>query len=164
MNIFYLDKDPETCAKYHVDSHVIKQILESAQLLSTAHRVLDKNCLSEEKHQALYQVTHQDHPSCVWVMRSKGNYEYLYALFIELLKEYTYRYNKTHDCVKLMDALKDAPYNINDYGFTEFTQVVPEECRQTDPVDAYRDYYVKHKKHLWSYKARSYPWWLLDAL
>ena len=41
MNIFFLDKNPILAAKYHSDAHVIKMILESAQLLSTAHRVLD---------------------------------------------------------------------------------------------------------------------------
>ena len=41
MNIFYLSHDVDECARFHVDKHVVKMILESAQLLSTAHRVLD---------------------------------------------------------------------------------------------------------------------------
>jgi hypothetical protein len=41
MNIFYLDHDPKVCAEMHVDKHCVKMILEYAQLLSTAHRVLD---------------------------------------------------------------------------------------------------------------------------
>jgi hypothetical protein len=41
MNIFYLSKDPKQCAEWMVDKHTIKMILESAQLLSTAHRLLD---------------------------------------------------------------------------------------------------------------------------
>jgi len=41
MNIFYLDNDPKVCAEMHNDKHCIKMILEYAQLLSTAHRVLD---------------------------------------------------------------------------------------------------------------------------
>ena len=41
MNIFILDTDPKLCAQYHCDSHVVKMILEIAQLLSTAHRVYD---------------------------------------------------------------------------------------------------------------------------
>jgi hypothetical protein len=41
MNIFYLDKDPRQCAEWMVDKHVVKMILETAQLLSTAHRVID---------------------------------------------------------------------------------------------------------------------------
>jgi len=41
MNIFYLDRDPRICAEMHLDKHVVKMIIEYAQLMSTAHRVLD---------------------------------------------------------------------------------------------------------------------------
>ena len=41
MNIFYLHKDPVICAEYHIDKHVVKMPIEYAQLMSTAHRVLD---------------------------------------------------------------------------------------------------------------------------
>ena len=41
MNIFYLHKDPEISAKMHCDKHVVKMIIEYAQLMSTAHRILD---------------------------------------------------------------------------------------------------------------------------
>lgn len=38
MNIFYLSDCPEQSAKDHCDKHVVKMILETAQLLSTAYR------------------------------------------------------------------------------------------------------------------------------
>lgn len=38
MNIFYLDEDVDKCAEYHCDKHVVKQILEYSQLLSSAIR------------------------------------------------------------------------------------------------------------------------------
>ena len=41
MNIFYLDRDPKIAAQYHLDKHVVKMIVEYAQLMSTAHRLLD---------------------------------------------------------------------------------------------------------------------------
>ena len=41
MNIFFLDEDEKKCAQMHVDRHVCKMVIEYAQLLSTAHRVLD---------------------------------------------------------------------------------------------------------------------------
>ena len=41
MNIFYLHEKPEVCAKMHCDKHVVKMIIEYAQMLSTAHRMLD---------------------------------------------------------------------------------------------------------------------------
>ena len=41
MNIFYLHNDTKLCAEQHVDKHVVKMIVEYAQLLSTAHRMID---------------------------------------------------------------------------------------------------------------------------
>ena len=41
MNIFYISDNPVEAAEWMVDRHVVKMILESAQLLSTAHRLLD---------------------------------------------------------------------------------------------------------------------------
>jgi hypothetical protein len=41
MNIFALDEDPKLAAQMHLDKHVVKMIVEYAQLMSTAHRLLD---------------------------------------------------------------------------------------------------------------------------
>jgi len=41
MNIFYVHKNPIVAAKMLIDKHVVKMIVESAQMLSTAHRLLD---------------------------------------------------------------------------------------------------------------------------
>jgi hypothetical protein len=41
MNIFFVDKDPRIAARCLVDTHVSKMLLESVQLLSTAHRIAD---------------------------------------------------------------------------------------------------------------------------
>ena len=41
MNIFYLDKCPKKAAQLQYNKHVVKMILESAQMLCTAHHVLD---------------------------------------------------------------------------------------------------------------------------
>jgi hypothetical protein len=41
MNIFVLDQNPFVAARYHCDRHVCKMILEYAQMMSTAHRLLD---------------------------------------------------------------------------------------------------------------------------
>ena len=38
MNIFYLHEDPVKAAKLQYNKHVVKMILESAQMLCTAHR------------------------------------------------------------------------------------------------------------------------------
>ena len=41
MNLFYLHNDPVKSAEMHCDKHVVKMIIEYAQMLSTAHRMLD---------------------------------------------------------------------------------------------------------------------------
>ena len=41
MNIFYLDNDPKVAAEMHCDKHVVKMLVEYAQILSTAHRMVD---------------------------------------------------------------------------------------------------------------------------
>lgn len=41
MNIFALDNDPKLAAQMHLDKHIVKMPIEYAQLLSTAHRLLD---------------------------------------------------------------------------------------------------------------------------
>ena len=41
MNIFVVDEHPIAAANQMIDKHVVKMILESGQMLSTAHRVLD---------------------------------------------------------------------------------------------------------------------------
>ena len=40
MNIFYINEDPKIASLEHCDKHV-KMCVEYAQLLSTAHRLLD---------------------------------------------------------------------------------------------------------------------------
>ena len=41
VNIFYLHEDPVQNAKWHIDKHIVKMPIEYAQLMSTAHRMLD---------------------------------------------------------------------------------------------------------------------------
>ena len=94
MNIFYVDKDPIVSAKMLIDKHVVKMIVESAQMLSTAHRMIDgtqyqgktksnrniKRWLHPNSNleETLYKACHTGHPSTVWVMASAYNYNWLY--------------------------------------------------------------------------------------
>ena len=50
MNIFYLHREPDIAAQMHVDKHCVKMILETCQLLSTAHRILDGEQVRSEEH------------------------------------------------------------------------------------------------------------------
>jgi len=122
MNIFYLSHDTEECAQMHVDKHVVKMILEYAQLLSTTHRVLN----NVHEGSIFYKATHVNHPSAVWTRQSCENYFWLYDLLVDLCCEYTYRYKKTHKVQSsgLLHALRLAPISIPTCNFTEPTQAI----------------------------------------
>jgi len=91
MNIFYLHEDVKTCAMMHNDKHCVKMIIEYAQLLSTAHRVLDGEeyydrtannrrikrwRMSDDiMENGLMKASHVNHPSNKWLRKSKANYE-----------------------------------------------------------------------------------------
>ena len=180
MNIFYLHNDPKKCAEMHNDKHCVKMILEYAQLLSTAHRVLDGTqhvglsktgrhrtvlALPDSRDDVLYSATHVNHPSAVWVRQSRANYNWLVSMFQELCKEYTYRYGKTHKCESMLETLTYGPRNISVIKpFTEPTPAMPDECKVPgNSVASYRSYYIMNKQHLatWSGKinSRKIPEW-----
>ena len=125
----------------HVNSHSSKMCIEYAQLLSTAHRVIDgveyygktannRNIkrwkLLDERENELMLASHINHPSAIWCRQSKENYLWLYSLWKELLSEFTYRYGKVHACSRLLNTLSNAPNNISDLPFTEPTPAMPD--------------------------------------
>ena len=160
MNIFYLDHCPTKAAQYHCDKHVVKMILESAQLLCTAHRILDANTSP-----TLYKATHINHPSAQWTRLSINNYLWLYSLFSELCKEYRYRYYKGHACERLLEPLRVPPKRIPSVGFTPMPQCMPDQYKVVgNSIEAYRNYYAHGKTNLLSYKRRGMPEWLTIKL
>ena len=162
MNIFYLDDDPKLAAEYHCDKHVVKMILESAQMLSTAHHVLDGEIGAIPNKQHLYKSTHVNHPCNVWIRSNIQHYNWLYELFQYLCFEYTNRYNKVHlTDTKLSNLLKDAPNNIPFRKlFEEPPQCMPEEYQVSgDTVQAYRNYYMFEKSEFAVWKLGNVPYW-----
>ena len=136
LNIFYISDDPTQAAQWMVDKHVVKMILESAQLLSTAHRLLDgrvtagksklgrnvkRYILDDGREPVLYSATHVNHPSAVWARTSVENYLWLADHFSSLMDEYK----------------------------------VP-----GDSVESYRNYYRVGKSHMHSWKNRQPPEWI----
>ena len=156
MNVCYLDKDQNKCAKYHNDKHCVKMILEYAQLMCTAHRIVDDNQTA-----FLYKAAHKNHPSTIWTRISKSNYEWLYKLFVELSEEYTYRYDRVHKSyLNLKEILSNPPSKIPDKGFTEPPPAMPEYCKIIgDSVSSYRNYYRQEKKHIAKWTKRPVPNW-----
>lgn len=157
MNIFYLDKDPRLAAQYHNNKHVVKMILETAQLLSTAHHMLD----GSNTPQGIYKPTHKNHPSAIWIRSGVDQYRWGFDLFGFLIDEFHYRYMKPHACERLIPILINNPINIDyDAPWTEPPQCMPDECRvEENAVEAYRNYYIAHKSHLASWSVRNIPSW-----
>ncbi len=147
MNVFFLDVSPVKAAQMQCDRHVVKMILESAQLLSTAHRELDGDNWADAN--GLYKSTHKNHPSAIWARESKHNYDWLYDHFYALCDEYRYRYGKEHKSwTKLGVVLKNRPVNIMrlPFDFYEPPQCMPDKYKVGgDSVQAYRNYYAFDK-------------------
>jgi hypothetical protein len=182
MNIFYLHNDPKVCAEMHNNSHCVKMILETAQLLSTAHRVLDgvehevytdkgrkakRWLLPDGRNNVLYSATHINHPSAIWCRQNKENYMWLSSLLNELCIEYTFRYGKLHKCqfTGLVQSLKTPPNKIPDGAFTEPTPAMPDIYKvPNDSITSYRNYYNGAKTHLAKWKNRDKPEWFNAVL
>jgi hypothetical protein len=175
MNVFYLHKDPATCAQMHCDKHVVKMIIEYAQLLSTAHRVLDGEeyvdktannrrikrwRLPDEREQLLYKASHINHPDNIWLRQSHCNYQWVNQLFLRLCEEYEHRYGRVHETArKLYGKLTTPPKNIPTGFMTEPPQAMPYTCKMLDPIDAYRRYYIREKAPFCKWTKRDIPEW-----
>lgn len=160
MNIFYLDPDPVIAARYHADKHVIKMILESAQLLSTTHHIAQS---SQETLDNIYKPTHFNHPSTIWVRQSKANYLWLFSLFLALIDEYAFRFGKTHKSAELIPYLEKVPDALSDALFSPPTPAMNEEYLvDGDSLLSYRNYYRLAKSHLFAWTKRERPEWLKD--
>jgi hypothetical protein len=152
MNIFVLDQDVRKCAEYHNDKHVVKMILETAQLLSSAFYFTNQEEIPP------YKLTHKNHPCSAWVRESLSNWLWTRDLGLALYEEYKYRYNKVHKSGEVIQNLPTP--NLNDYGITKRPQAMPMEYQEIDPVMAYRNYYRKEKSSLLKYTKRSLPAWV----
>ena len=151
MNIFILALQVVTCARYHVDSHVVKMITEAAQLLCTACHLKGGT--------GHYRVTHKNHPCSLWVRESLSNWRYLRSLAKALNDEFKYRYNhkENHKSWDVIESLQEPP-ELEDKGLTPFAQAMPEEYRVPgDAVKAYRQYYIGAKVHLAKWTKRKVP-------
>ena len=180
MNIFYLHNDPQTCAQMHNDKHCVKMILEYAQLLSTAHRLIDgtlvdsvsktgrkakRYVLPDSRESVIYTATHSNHPSAVWVRQTDSNYCWLFSLFQALMAEYSYRYEKVHACSKLESHLSTLPRTIRQGSFTEPTPAMPDEYKvEGDSIASYRNYYLGSKYKMSRWTNQVMPEWFANGI
>jgi hypothetical protein len=178
MNIFILNDDPVKAAQDQCDKHVVKMIVESAQMLSTVHRMLDGVMerrpsksgsmlqyfkLNDEREDILYKACHFNHPSTVWTRESVHNYKWHYEHFVALCDEYTYRYGKIHATdTKLRGELYDTPDNIPQIPMTPFKLAMASfpECISECPITSYRKFYeTKQHRFSMAWTKREVPEW-----
>jgi hypothetical protein len=154
MNIFFLDFDTQKCAQYHCDKHVVKMILETAQLLCGVHHMNPQVTL-----QIPYKLSHKNHPCAIWTRQSLSNYLYLCDLGLELCKEYTYRYGKRHKSQDVIEWCLTNKPDIDDLGFTTPPKAMPDEYKVESVIESYRNYYIGAKKDFCVWKNRDTPEW-----
>ena len=184
MNIFFLHRDPEQAAKEHVDKHVVKMIVEYAQLLSTAHRMLDgieytdysKNgrkikryrLENPNKEKVIYKACHYNHPSAVWVRENRLHYQWLYRLFKKLGHEYTHRYGKVHSTNLLLNQLlEDSPTNIPVIDWKDPPPAMkhyPDCIVPGDSLQSYKNYYIVAKAYFAKWSKRDTPKWFTEGV
>ena len=146
MNIFYLDKDPKLAAIYQYNKHVVKMILESAQMLCTAHHCYGS---AEQKANVPYKQAHLNHPSTIWARQSKSTYMWLYNHMMALGTEYYVRYGKTHLTItKCKEFLATPPKHIQSDEWSQPPQAMPDEYKHEDSIIAYWQYYINGKSHI----------------
>ena len=146
MNIFYLDKCPDKAARLQYNKHVVKMILESAQMLCTAH-----HCYGDkwQRENVPYKQAHLNHPSTVWARQSRSTYMWLYNHMMALGDEYTKRYGKTHLTItKCKDFLATPPKYIQGDEWSQPPQAMPDEYKHEDSIIAYWQYYINDKAHI----------------
>jgi hypothetical protein len=184
MNIFILDESPVLSAQLQCDKHIVKMLLESAQMLSTAHRMLDgveskrpsksgKRMVPYYTHSdgylegALYKAVHFHHPCTVWTMETSGNYDWHYTHFVALCDEYKYRYGKKHlTDTKLGQTLCVSPTNIPAGPLTKqpLAMKANPECMSDDVVQSYRAFYqTKQARFNMVWTKRPVPEWFQIA-
>ena len=164
MNIFVTDPDPVISAQTLCDKHVVKMVLESAQMLSTAWREYSSEYADEHE---LYKTAHLNHPCSIWVRLARENYRWLYKHFVALCEEYTHRYEKSHASARLKGPLMCAPFNPRSvlakieepYGFV---LAMPDEYKSDDVFDSYQKYLINEKQHFAKWEkdpSRKPTWW-----
>jgi hypothetical protein len=152
MNIFALDKNPKIASLYHVDRHIVKMPLETAQMLCTT--------INLSGGEARYKTCFVNHPCTKWARESIENYFWLCELGIYLCEEYQHRYSKQHKCeIVIYECLASAP-KLESKGLTNHALAMPEDCKTNDFVGSYINYYNKYKTHLFSWSKRDKPYFI----
>ena len=182
INIFVLDLNPAAAARMHCDKHIPKMIVESAQMLSTAHRILDgeeylapsksgkrmvKHFSLKHNDDLIYKAVHAKHPCTLWTMQSYSNYIWHYGFFRDLSAEFKFRFGKVHQSWDLLKyTLQNPPKNISMSASTDFALAMPDVYKVACPVESYRNYYIGEKARFakWERGRAAPDWWNIEII
>tara|TARA_R110000824_G_scaffold125758_1_gene285058 strand:+ start:1643 stop:2203 length:561 start_codon:yes stop_codon:yes gene_type:complete len=176
MNIFVLHKHPRIAARMQCDQHVSKMTVETAQMLSTVHRVLSGTegvritesgrkvkywRLPDEREHTLYKANHVNHPCSEWARESLGNFLWLHTHGLSLAREYTRRYKKVHKSQAVIEACLDAldALPLTDAERTPHALCMPDKYKCDNVTKAYRAFYIGEKAGFAKWNKTSPPYW-----
>lgn len=159
MNIFALSHCPVESAIWQHDKHVVKMLLETAQMLSANARlvpewrekcVIDNLSTPKQAHQWLYSPAYVNHPCTIWARQTLGNFRWLCLHGVALWREFDYRFGGPHKSYdRIIKPLNHFAHNVFDYGdesMTPFAVAMPDEYKvPANAVESYRSYYVGEK-------------------
>ena len=155
MNIFALQTAPYYAAIDHHDKHVVKMILETAQMLCTNCHYLDIKMP--------YKPVMLNHPCTVWARETDSNFRWLIDLGIALCREYEHRYNKVHKSFAVIKQVMASPaaFKLPKGDLTKFAEAMPDQYKHpSDPVESYRQYYIQEKVQQSKWTKREVPSWI----
>tara|TARA_R110002012_G_scaffold10463_7_gene47884 strand:+ start:672 stop:1136 length:465 start_codon:yes stop_codon:yes gene_type:complete len=152
MNIFVVDEDPEVAARQLCDKHVVKMILETAQMLCTV--------ALEHGFKAPYKKAHPKHPCTLWAGKSAANWTWLIDHGLAMSEEYTERYGRTHKSEAVIRWCRTLPIKFPASKLTPFAQAMPQQYKNECPVTAYRAYYHGEKAGFATWKSEVPKWWV----
>ena len=151
MNIFVVDKDPEVAATMLCDKHIVKMILETAQMMCTV--------VASYGHETPYRPTHKKHPCTLWAGQSRANWNWLIDHGMAMSEEYTKRYGRVHKSQSVIEWCAMKHIDLPDTSLTPFAQAMPPQYKNTCAVTAYRAYYHGEKSGFATWKTQSPDWW-----
>ena len=169
MNLFILSLIQKEIAKYMMDKHVSKILLEAVQMLCSAKRVLDPE---DEINDRIYKLAHKNHPVTIWCRKSRQNFIWVLELVEELHNEWRYRYGhpetKYHKSYLVSLILKEnipSEDKFDETGLTPFALAMPDKYKMDDPVESYRNYYMSEEKQKiasWKKKREKPDWYIVE--
>ncbi|WP_341794884.1 pyrimidine dimer DNA glycosylase/endonuclease V [Rickettsia endosymbiont of Rhinocyllus conicus] len=163
MNIFVTDISPIVSAQALDDKRVVKMILESAQLLSSAIFINSQSIYND-----IYKPTHLKHPCTIWTSVNIANWNWLFKHLEALCLEYKFRFNKLHKTEILLSTLPKYNYYLPNGTITTFINYTRSKILNLDFTSvsnvciAYQKYlsakwYHDKIKPRWS--KRNMPYW-----